>query len=71
MPYYIYQKLNKRGAWECLERHHDFQAASKATKTHKKTALKSVNRDMLITMVQGDTEDVARTVLENRTDKTT
>lgn len=70
MPYYIYQKLEKTGTWECLERHHDSQAASKATKVYKELALEPINRDMLITMVQGDTEAVARTVLGNRTDET-
>ena len=70
MPYYIYQKLEKTDAWACVERHHDFQAASKATEIYKKLALEPTNREMLITMAQGDTEAVARTVLENRTDET-
>lgn len=70
MPYYIFRKFSKTDVWECLERHHDFQAASKAINAYKEIALEPQNRDMLVTMAQGDTEAVVRTVLENRADKT-
>lgn len=55
MPYYLYQKSVATGVWECLERHHDFQAATRARNGH--------NRGALVTMIQGNTEGSARALL--------
>ena len=39
MPYYLYQKSVATGVWECLERHHDFQAATRARNGYNQGAL--------------------------------
>lgn len=67
MPYYIFRKFVATDVWECVERHNDFQAASKAKNAYKKVSSERRDRDALVTMAQGDTEAVARTILENRT----
>jgi UDP-N-acetylmuramate-alanine ligase len=69
MPYYIFQKLVKTSLWECVERHSDFQAASKAKNVYKVASSERRSKDVLVTMAQGDTESVARAILENRTDE--
>lgn len=63
MPYYLYQKSVATGVWECLERHHDFQAAIRARNSHNQGALAGRAEDALVTMVQGDTEGSARALL--------
>lgn len=63
MPYYLYQKSVATGVWECLERHHDFQAATRARNGHNQGALVRRAADTLVTMIQGDTEASARALL--------
>lgn len=63
MPYYLYQKSVATGVWECLERHHDFQAATRARNGYNRGAPVRRAEDTLVTMVQGDTEGSARTLL--------
>ena len=63
MPYYLYQKSLATGVWECLERHHDFQAATRARNGYNQGALVRRAADTLVTMVQGDTESSARALL--------
>ena len=60
MPYYLYQKSAATGVWECLERHHDFRATTRARNSHNQGALVRRAADTLVTMVQGDTEGSAR-----------
>ena len=70
MPYYIFRKFIATGVWECVEQHNDFQVASKAKNAYKQACSERRGEDVLVTMAQGDTEAVARTILENRTDET-
>lgn len=66
MPYYLYQKPVATGVWACLERHHDFRAATRARNGHNKVALAGRVADTIVTMVQGDTEGSARALLDIR-----
>ena len=66
MPYYLYQKSVATGVWECLERHHDFRAATRARNDHNQGAPVRRAADTLVTMVQGDTERSARALLDVR-----
>lgn len=66
MPYYLYQQSVATGEWACLERHHDFQAATRARNGHNRGALVRRAEDAVVTMVQGDTEGSARALLDIR-----
>ena len=71
MSYYLFVKSGTLNVWECLEHYADFRGASHARNAYNDAVSERGGKSTLMTMVHGDTEALARTVLENRVDELT